>query len=45
MGVLYDVSIGGVVIFCLVLQLAAVPIFLKVRHIARTELNRSPERP
>jgi MFS family permease len=36
MGMLYDVSITGVVIFCLVLQLAAVPIFLKVRNMART---------
>ena len=31
MGILYDVSIIGVVIFCVGLQLAAVPIFLKVR--------------
>jgi hypothetical protein len=28
--VLYDVSIGGVVVFCVVLQLAAIPIFLRV---------------
>jgi MFS family permease len=34
-GILYDISITGVVIFCLVLQLAAVPIFLKVRNMAR----------
>jgi MFS family permease len=34
-GILYDISIIGVVIFCLVLQLAAVPIFLKVRNMAR----------
>ena len=33
MGVLYDRSIRGIVIFCLVLQLAAVPIFLKVRKL------------
>jgi MFS family permease len=37
MGVLYDISIAGVVIFCVVLQLAAVPIFLKVRNMARPE--------
>jgi MFS family permease len=36
MGILYDVSIIGVVIFCVVLQLAAVPIFLKVRNMVRT---------
>ncbi len=35
MGVLYDFSIVAVVIFCIVLQLAAVPIFLKVRSMAR----------
>lgn len=34
-GILYDISIAGVVIFCLLLQLAAVPIFLKVRNMAR----------
>jgi MFS family permease len=34
MGLLYDFSIKGVVIFCLLLQLAAVPIFLKVRKMA-----------
>jgi DNA-binding NtrC family response regulator len=33
MGVLYDRSVRGVVIFCLVLQLAAVPIFLKVKKL------------
>ena len=37
MGILYDVSIIGVVIFCVVLQLAAVPIFLKVRTMAARE--------
>jgi MFS family permease len=37
MGVLYDVSINGVVIFCLLLQLASVPIFLKVRKMARPQ--------
>jgi MFS family permease len=31
MGVLYDRSVVAVVIFCVVLQLAAIPIFLKVR--------------
>jgi MFS-type transporter involved in bile tolerance (Atg22 family) len=31
MGALYDVSIGGVVLFCAVLQVAAVPIFFAVR--------------
>jgi len=35
MGVLYDFSITAVVIFCVALQLAAVPIFLKVRNMAR----------
>jgi MFS family permease len=34
MGVLYDASITAVVIFCLVLQLAAVPIFKKVKNLA-----------
>ena len=34
MGVLYDFSINAVVIFCVALQLAAVPIFLKVRKMA-----------
>jgi MFS family permease len=32
MGVLYDVSITGVVIFCLALQLGALPVFLRVRN-------------
>jgi predicted MFS family arabinose efflux permease len=41
MGVLYDVSINGLVIFCIVLQLAAVPIFLKVRSMAGTAKLRS----
>ena len=38
MGILYDVSISAVVIFCVVLQVAAVPLFLKVRtmvHVVR----------
>ncbi len=35
MGVLYDFSLTAVVIFCVALQLAAVPIFLKVRNMAR----------
>ncbi len=34
-GILYDISITGVVIFCLLLQFAAVPIFLKVKKMAR----------
>jgi MFS family permease len=34
MGALYDFSITAVVIFCVALQLAAVPIFLKVRKMA-----------
>ncbi|HWP59856.1 MAG TPA: MFS transporter [Candidatus Acidoferrales bacterium] len=34
MGALYDISINAVVIFCLVLELAAVPIFLKVKAMA-----------
>ena len=34
-GILYDISITGVVIFCLLLQLAAVPIFVKVRNMGR----------
>jgi MFS family permease len=36
MGAIYDVSIRGVVIFCLVLQLAAIPVFLKVKGMAPT---------
>ncbi len=31
MGILYDTSITAVVVFCIVLQLAAIPVFLKVR--------------
>ena len=38
-GILYDISITGLVVFCLVLQLAAVPIFLKVRNLGR-EISR-----
>jgi MFS family permease len=34
MGVLYDRSITAVVIFCLALELAAIPIFIKVRNMA-----------
>jgi MFS family permease len=34
MGVLYDVSIPAVVVFCVALQLAAVPVFFKVRRAA-----------
>lgn len=35
MGVLYDRSIADVVIFCVLLELAAIPIFVKVRNMAR----------
>jgi predicted MFS family arabinose efflux permease len=35
MGALYDVSVTAVVVFCLVLQAAAVPIFFKVRKMGR----------
>ena len=35
MGILYDHSSKAVVVFCMVLQLAAVPVFLKVRTAAR----------
>jgi len=40
MGVLYDISISGVVIFCVLLQLAALPVFLKVRNAARAGASR-----
>ncbi|HEV8721415.1 MAG TPA: MFS transporter [Candidatus Binatia bacterium] len=43
MGMLYDISIAGVVIFCVVLQLAAVPIFLKVRSMAHPGPNKPSE--
>jgi MFS family permease len=33
-GMLYDLSITGVVIFCVALQVAALPIFLKVKNMA-----------
>lgn len=33
-GVLYDTSVTAVVVFCIVLQLAAIPIFLKLRKFA-----------
>ncbi len=33
-GFLYDASIAAVVIFCLILQLAAIPVFLKVRSMS-----------
>ena len=42
MGALYDVSIKSVVIFCLALQLAAVPVFFKVREIT-VRTNRALE--
>ena len=35
MGVLYDWSITAVVIFCMLLQLAAIPIFIKIRSSVR----------
>jgi MFS family permease len=34
MGMLYDVSVPSVVIFCVLLELAAVPIFVKLRNAA-----------
>jgi Major Facilitator Superfamily len=37
MGAVYDVSIKGVVIFCMVLQLAAIPVFVKVRKLAHAK--------
>jgi len=37
MGALYDRSVPAVVIFCVVLQLAAVPVFVRVRNMRRTE--------
>lgn len=40
MGMLYDTSITGVVIFCVLLELAAVPIFVKVRNTARAGASR-----
>jgi len=39
MGILYDVSIAGVVIFCVVLQLAAVPIFFKVKSMVYSRVS------
>lgn len=36
MGVLYDHSITAVVIFCLLLQLGAIPVFLKVKSMAQS---------
>ncbi len=35
MGVLYDVSVTAVVVFCLALQLGAIPVFLAVRNMYR----------
>lgn len=35
MGALYDHSVRAVVVFCLLLQLSAIPIFLTVRNLAR----------
>ncbi|HXJ83251.1 MAG TPA: MFS transporter [Candidatus Methylomirabilis sp.] len=40
MGALYDVSIASVVIFCVVTQLAALPVLLKVRRLARAARSR-----
>jgi MFS family permease len=39
MGVLYDISVSAVVVFCVALQLAAVPIFLHVKRAARSGLR------
>jgi MFS family permease len=36
MGMLYDVSVTGVVIFCVALQLAAIPVLIKVRRMIGT---------
>ena len=38
MGILYDISITAVVVFCVALQLAALPIFLKVKTMAHDRL-------
>jgi predicted MFS family arabinose efflux permease len=35
MGILYDTSVTGVVIFCLALQLGALPVFLRVRNMCQ----------
>jgi Major Facilitator Superfamily len=40
MGMLYDVSVGAVVVFCVALQLAAVPIFFRVTSRARDGTSR-----
>jgi predicted MFS family arabinose efflux permease len=40
MGVLYDWSVTAVVVFCVLLQLLAIPVFLKVRNLGRGD--RSP---
>jgi MFS family permease len=37
MGVLYDFSVSAVVVFCVALQLAAIPIFFKVRNMTPRE--------
>jgi MFS family permease len=37
MGVLYDVSIPAVVIFCVVLELLSIPVFLRVRSLSRPQ--------
>lgn len=37
MGFLYDVSVPAVVIFCVTLELAALPVFARVRSLSRRE--------
>ena len=39
MGVLYDRSVTAVVVFCVLLQLLAIPVFLKVRNLGRGDQN------
>jgi MFS family permease len=45
MGILYDVSVPAVVVFCVALQLAAVPIFFKVRRAARALASADRQEP
>lgn len=40
MGVLYDWSVIAVVVFCVLLQLLAIPVSLKVRNLGRGDQNR-----
>ncbi|HUK40796.1 MAG TPA: MFS transporter [Candidatus Acidoferrales bacterium] len=42
MGALYDFSLTAVVIFCVALQLAAVPVFMKVTTLARPQSRVQP---